>query len=299
MSNINIAVAADQSFVQHLAVMLASLHDNTASPDRIKLYVISSELEAEGFNRLKIFLNELNLDAEFIDFDDGLVNDYPVDGHIQISSYYRLFLHQLLPESCEECIYLDADLLVLDDISKFWNIDIKLNAIAGVLDSQSEPRDISLLGLKNGSEYINAGVLKINLAYWRNHKVHGIFKKFIETHRQYLLRHDQDVLNVCFDGAKLLVDQSWNLTRAPAFKSYLPLLFRQSSAMPKIVHYTSAFKPWNRDDPHPLRGLYWKYLKKTPWAGYRMPPITLRQRWNTFYLRMALIYFNLKRMMTR
>lgn len=32
-----------------------------------------------------------------------------------------------------------------------------------------------------------------------------------------------------------------------------------------IVHFTGTKKPWHLGCKHPERGLYWKYLKKTPY----------------------------------
>jgi len=296
---IHIAVAVDNAYVQHLAAMLSSLFANTAAGERIRVHVVGSGLDADQLDKINALIASHGGTMESYEFDLSILKDCPTHGHIELATYFRLMLHKVLPEDVKRCLYLDCDLIVIGDVADLWELGLGANEwIGGVQDAQPT-RELSVLGMPDDSEYINAGVLLINLEQWRKEAIEHRFLTFIAEKREHLQWWDQDVLNACCLGQKKLIARDWNLTRAHAFKAYLPLLFRRSSAMPKIVHYTSAYKPWKRNDPHPLRGLYWKYLKKTPWADYRMPAITWKERWDTLYLRMALIYFNLKRMLFR
>ena len=54
--------------------------------------------------------------------------------HKALSSYYRLLVGDLLPKELDKCIFLDVDICVCKDLSEIFNIDIKDNYIAGVLD---------------------------------------------------------------------------------------------------------------------------------------------------------------------
>ena len=54
--------------------------------------------------------------------------------HKALSSYYRLLVGDLLPKELDKCIFLDVDICVCKDLSELFNIDIKDNYIAGVID---------------------------------------------------------------------------------------------------------------------------------------------------------------------
>ena len=51
-------------------------------------------------------------------------------------SYYRLIVADLLPNNWSKCIYLDLDICVCKDLTELFNIDIKDNYIAGVVDPE-------------------------------------------------------------------------------------------------------------------------------------------------------------------
>ena len=46
---------------------------------------------------------------------------------------FRLLIASLLPESVEKCIYLDSDLITIDDIDKLWSQDLSNDYIGAVL----------------------------------------------------------------------------------------------------------------------------------------------------------------------
>lgn len=37
----------------------------------------------------------------------------------------------------------------------------------------------------------------------------------------------------------------------------------------RVIHFTGTSKPWSYYDSHPFRSDYYKYLRRTPWRGYR------------------------------
>jgi lipopolysaccharide biosynthesis glycosyltransferase len=46
---------------------------------------------------------------------------------------------------------------------------------------------------------------------------------------------------------------------------------------PFIVHYSGATKPWTFENDHPLRHLYYRHLRNTPYAGWRPRAAESRQ----------------------
>ena len=295
MSNeIHIAVAVDAKFMQHLAVMVCSVLENTKFPDRIRLYVIGSEVCIEDQERLDRMVRQYGCRMTYFEFDHAQLSDCPTHGHVDLATYFRLLLHRVLPFEIKSCLYLDCDMVVLGDVADLWNeAQDSRYQLSGVHEPLPD-RDLEPLNLKNDSEYINAGVLWVNLEMWREVGIEQKFFEVVRNKREHLLFWDQDVINLSCDGQKKLLPKGWNLTRAPALRVYLRLLFRLPSVMPNIVHYTSGSKPWSQRDAHPLRGLYWCYRKKTPWARHQMPTTSLKDRYYRLRQAASIVYHNFR-----
>ena len=63
--------------------------------------------------------------------DTALVLD-----HTTLPTMYRLLLPNLLPD-CDQCVYLDGDIIVTGDISSVFDIDISTYYIGAVRDIEA------------------------------------------------------------------------------------------------------------------------------------------------------------------
>ena len=70
---------------------------------------------------------------EFINMMN-LYKGLSVNLRIPTSAYYRLSLHDVLPQ-VDKIIYLDGDTLVFHDLKELIELDMKGNVVLGFLDS--------------------------------------------------------------------------------------------------------------------------------------------------------------------
>ena len=188
----------------------------------------------------------------------------------------------ILPDDVEKVLYLDCDIVVLGDISEFWNTDLSGCGAACIEDiGKDEDERYERLHYDRSYSYFNAGVLLINLDYWREHKVDKQCVKYFQTYPERILFNDQDLLNVVLHKDKVFVPLKWNMQdgfyRYGMDKKVADWnSFREELLHPVILHYTNK-KPWNYDSMHPLRSEYYKYLDMTPWQGQR-PLSSLKKR---------------------
>lgn len=201
---------------------------------------------------------------------------------ISMATYYRCMFSSILPESLEKVLYLDCDIVILGDISEFWNTDLSGCGAACVEDiGKDEDERYERLHYDKSCSYFNAGVLLINLDYWRKHKVDVQCVRYFETYPERIQFNDQDLLNVVLYKDKVFVPLKWNMQdgfyrygidkRVADWQA-----FREELLHPVILHYTNK-KPWNYDSMHPLRNEYYKYLDMTPWKGKR-PLSSVKER---------------------
>ena len=255
------------TYSQHAGVVTASIFENTRSP--VCVHILHDE-SLSGENREK-FLSLAERYAQNVVFHD--MSEYVkklgpdilrlVDNHFSPGSLYRLFAPQVL--TMEKVIYLDSDIVVNLDIKDLWEIPLEGCCLMGVLDdifSKAAQKRLSLNGIRcclNGcapSNYVNSGVLVMNLRWMReHHDMVGECSQWLLRHKHTAALPDQDFLNAFFRGRIKLANARFNRCN--------PYYGDPSNS---ILHATRA-KPWVEYKGTSIEPLYWKTLLKTPWAA--------------------------------
>jgi len=289
----NIVVASDDNFVQHCGTMLVSLFENNKK-NKITVYLLSEGISDENNEILKEIVSSRGGDYNYILVDSELLVDLPMPdfselSHISIATYYRLLIPILLPISVSKVIYLDCDIIVRKSIQELWGINIDDYAI-GAVYQMTEPMqvDTSRLSIPLSSGYFNAGVLLINVDYWREHNISFELMDFVKSHVDIIRYHDQDALNAVLYNKCLMLPCKWNMLTMFFRKNVLELFDCYNMTLnnkyedyknelmnvlsdPPIIHFVSRRKPWEAKCTHPFRNEYYKYLKGTPWNNLSEP----------------------------
>ena len=178
--------------------------------------------------------------------------------HVTQATFYRLFISDMLP-NLERIIYLDCDIIVEADLAELWSLDLSGCGNAGVIfgGDDTEVR----LGVPGGLE-MNAGILVMNLDFWRQN---DISRKCIEwLERTESIFMDNDAMNVILHGAQKGVDERWNLNPI-----HFNVYSEESTYPSRILHFAGAIKPWHKAYDFDFQDKYKKYLSLTPWIdGY-------------------------------
>lgn len=229
----------DDHYVMPFEVLFDSLVRTDSIPDATPIFVLhGNSLSNISKARILAFTKARRQEVSFVEVNDSLLSSAPValGDHVSVATYFRLFLADLLPENIEEALYLDADLLVLKSIRSLFNLPIA-NAIAAV-DHFSPAMSLLLWG-ETGGDYFQAGVLLINLRYWREQGLQKRFLEVLETNKHRIRFWDQCVLNLSIEG-------KWD--RLPIYfnvcHGMLPLLSKSSYDNIHILHYDGKGKPW-------------------------------------------------------
>ena len=164
--------------------------------------------------------NETKADYRLYFPEKDLLNNFSIKksgNRISIATYYRCLLSRILPVNIDKILYIDCDIVVLNDISEFWNTDITQYAIGCIEDIGSDEEEYySRLQYDKKYSYFNAGVLLINLKYWREHKIDEMCEQYFLAHSDRIRFNDQDLLNALLYKDKLFVPFRWCKTRSTA-----------------------------------------------------------------------------------
>ncbi len=116
--------AADESYAMPLAVTLHSAVNHLAVGEHLHVVLLDGGISESSWSGIRETLAELPISIDLIRPDLNLVNDLSISHHISHSAYLRLLADQLLPSWVDKVIYLDSDLIVLDDLCQLWQMDV-------------------------------------------------------------------------------------------------------------------------------------------------------------------------------
>ena len=161
---------------------------------------------------------------------------------------------RLLPHEVSKAIYLDCDIIVAGSLEPMWDTDLEGKAIAGVKDGWMtfENNSYDHLHYDRKYGYFNAGVVMLNLDYWRQIDIGTRLLDFIRSNRDNLPYMDQDALNGVLHEKKVWLPERYNLQTKNLHKAYwtdFPDHYQNTlmQELPKavIIHYCGKHKPWN------------------------------------------------------
>lgn len=199
--NINVAICVDDNYCQHISPMLYSIDKNTH--EKVDVYLIYYKLKPESLEYI-VRLNEVLTNVEI---KIRKLKDYHYERlslfketKLPTEAYFRLLLPELLP-GIKRVLYLDVDMLILNDLKELYQTKLGNNVMGVVRDfpftNDKNSWAYFLLG-DAGERYFNSGMLLLNLEVMRKNNIVEKFIKFISETSQYYFLGDQDAFNVFF-----------------------------------------------------------------------------------------------------
>ena len=262
-ATIPIFYAIDDGYAKFVAVSIKSLIMNANNNYNYDINVIYENLSEENAQKLKsletdnvkIILTEMNQNLSMItDKLGNRLREYT----FTLTIFFRLFIPVMFPKY-DKCIYVDADTIISDDISRLYNEDLGNNYLGCIVDKSTIDNEIlagyfeEVVGIPR-DKYINSGVLLMNSKKLRELKID---EKFLDLYTKYgfdVIAPDQDYINsMCYGHIKYLSD----------IYDAMPNPNNKEVENPVIIHYNLFLKPWQYDDVQ-YYDYFWKYAKSTP-----------------------------------
>ncbi len=256
---IPIYFAIDDNYAPYLVVTLQSIMDNRSSENFYKFYILNTYLSERNFNEIAKFNTE-NTSVEFIDvtkYMDSFGDKLHLRDYYTNTTYYRMFLPSIASQY-DKILYLDSDIIVLDDIANLFNHEIGDNLVGAITEDVMTNFEVfgnyveKAIGV-NRYKYFNAGILVMNTKQFRELDIENKFMELISTFTFELVQ-DEDYLNALCKGRVCHLAEGWN--RCPIPGTELP---REEL---HLIHYKIAWKPWKYDNVL-YQEYFWEYAAKT------------------------------------
>lgn len=279
----SIAIASDNNYVPHLGALIASILDNTTPDSFIDFIILDGGISQNNRRLLKKMMSPES-SIQFLDLE-GEFKNQAVHMHFSRATFYRLIIDKLISDR-EKVLYIDCDTIVLDDVSKLFNIDLNgytLGAVydyimhamcnlnvpsidfAGSLPAKEYLQNYVGLG-DNWDKYFQAGIILFDLKKLRELNISSIMIKSLLDKRYWFL--DQDILNKYFIKNIKYLEPNWNTVNCEINAGLTEIQQKELAHMfenPKIIHYAGyEAKPWNNFEAR-FHEYYFYYLRKTFW----------------------------------
>lgn len=260
---VNVCITADDKFAPYAATTLFSLLDNF-SGNLLNIYYVTEHLTPSSKSRTHRALDPFNVRLNWIDAPSEL-DKLPQSGWTAPISHARMFMNELLPNHVKTVLYLDSDMLVLDDISRIWrnpDDDFVLMACSDnkypTTGKTRSNRLFTEIGIEPDSDYFNSGLMMINLD---NFRIHDYLEQYLLLVKQYgesFSHCDQDIMNIIFNNKWEKLEGNWNATTYDINHN------EKSREEASILHFTGP-KPFNHRCRHLYKNLYFKYFYRSGW----------------------------------
>lgn len=244
---LNFVYCLDKNYNKQVLTSINSLIENCSKD--INIYIIHDEPDSLNLQTIK-----QNNGGEIKKYKIEVSDDFPnlKGAHVSKATYYRLYLSKYLPQNLEYIIYLDADILCLNDPiesieSTIRNMQVETLGLSAVTEmvyknnsSINNDRFIEL-DMEN-NKYFNAGVLVINFQEWQKNNIEEKLFDIMTKYYDKILYWDQDILNKYYDGKYFELEKINNFAFAIINKDrYDPQFIHETV---NFLHYNGKGKPW-------------------------------------------------------
>lgn len=283
---LDITCSTDDNYVQHYLVMLCSLFENNKQHDVFVHLIVNNNLSEQSKKLFSDLCRKYNNHCSYYYVDKEKFSNLKFrENHVLPEiCYYRMLASSLLPKEIHKVLYLDGDIVVLGDLKEIFDIDYTGYGVAAVRDaSPYTSLHRSEMSLSLDDRAFCAGVMMMNLDYWREHNCEDQLFEYASKNREVVYLEDQDALNFVFRHHWMALPPKWAKTPfsiIPIDGDLREFDEQEYNNDAKILHYASSQKPWY-DVWFPERKYYIKYLKKLNLPNAKLSHASKSMRWRT------------------
>lgn len=266
MSELSFIFCFDNKFNKQAYISINSLIENIKA--KFNLFIIHEE--PESFEKEILFLKSSDKINKVVIRKFDFISNFPnlENKHISAATYYRLAMDLVFEDYIDEldkCIYLDSDILTLNDPSEYINFIFKQmsnnNFLLGARTEYINSNELTKKKfgtLDMGSvKYFNAGVLIFNLKNLVENKTFLQAREILEKNELDFELWDQDILNKIIDGKYFEISNLVNF----AFKVAGDTQYINNNVI--FLHYQGNGKPWFIKNLTSINSYFFqKYSKK-------------------------------------
>ncbi|TVP90685.1 glycosyltransferase family 8 protein [Alkalibacterium sp.] len=271
---INLLFSLNENYVYPLKVLIQSITDNHPR-DSFCMYLLHNGISDDTINGLKDFIEKegdvfkpIKSDTFFRHSDKIAITRY-----YALEMYLWMFAPYLLPDDVDRVLYLDPDIVCINDLKSFYNKSFYGYSFVATNYKYKTKwvQPFNNLRLRNfeSDNYFNSGVVLMNLEKLRKTANPNEIVQSIRENKPFLILPDQDIFNLIFVND--ILEEDWRLYNMnPKVYEKLKILFPHKYNLSNVenevvfVHYSGKHKPWDEREKYKyvLGQYYFDFEKK-------------------------------------
>lgn len=267
----NLVFSFDENYIPTFKVLLHSIYLNNPE-EKINIYILHYEMKESALEDLKLALLAYNYNffpincKDFLEQTDNII----INRYYTIEMYLWLFAPYILPKEVERALYLDPDIINLNNIQRFYDLDFEDQLFIAmdykIKNKIIQPFNNLRLGTRWAEHYFNAGVVLMNIEKLRQERNPDEIAQAVLKNKALLILPDQDIFNYLYQGE--IKSEEWQLYNVDPrlyqlFQFVLPETYNLDWVEKEVVfiHYAGRNKPWLERENYKmdLGKYYFKY----------------------------------------
>lgn len=259
-ANINIGYGIDDNYSRATASSIVSICLNNPH-NTFNFHIIADNLSIDTKIKFKQLSKKYCINIYIYEVDISYLKKLPILNHYSTAIYFRLLLPLIL-KNYKQTIYLDADIICINNIKELFTLKLKTHIIAAVPDvSWTSKQRLSELKLNNHI-YFNSGMLIINIDNWNKLNISNQIIQLLNNPKYSFSHPDQDALNILLTKKIFYLDEKFNCIN----------MNNINLSHTCLLHFAAKAKPWHLSwtvSPSCNKtniNIYSHYEKLTPWS---------------------------------
>ncbi|KAL5561624.1 hypothetical protein UlMin_031371 [Ulmus minor] len=259
---IHITMTLDSNYLRGTIAAVLSLLQHATCPENLEFHFLWARFEPDIFSSIKSTFPYLRFRVYRFDSNRvrGKISKSIRQALDQPLNYARLYLAEIIPPEVKRVIYLDSDLVVVDDIAKLWEVELDDKVLAApeychtnftTYFSDEFWSDPNLSRTFSGRKpcYFNTGVMVVDVEKWRNGEYTQKMEEWMGVQKQKRIYHLGSLppFLLVLGGDIKRVDHRWN-QHGLGGDNLEGLCRDLHPGSISLLHWSGKGKPWLRLD---------------------------------------------------
>ncbi|KAJ7542149.1 hypothetical protein O6H91_10G092000 [Diphasiastrum complanatum] len=273
---VHIAMTLDATYLRGSMAAVFSVVKHAACPENIVFHFLVSDGDVELKALMRTTFPYLRFKIYY--FDEMLVKN-----RISLSvrqdleqplNYARNYLADIIEPCVQRVIYLDSDLVVVDDIARLWGTSLGSKTLGApeychanftkyFTNSFWSNRNFSSTFYERTPCYFNTGVMIMDLIKWRQHNYTKLIELWMDVQKEFRIYELGSLppFLLVFAGSIEAIEHRWN-QHGLGGDNVVGSCRSLHPGPVSLLHWSGKGKPWLRLDsgrPCPLDSLWAPY----------------------------------------
>ncbi|KAL9237665.1 hypothetical protein vseg_012186 [Gypsophila vaccaria] len=274
--NIHISMTLDANYLRGTMAAVFSILQHSTCPENFVFHFLSARHDPDIFTSISSTFPYLKFKIYRFDSNRvrGKISKSIRQALDQPLNYARIYLADILPSNVRRVIYLDSDIIVVDDITKLWQVNLEERVVAApeychtnfttyFTDSFWQDPILSKTFARRKPCYFNTGVMVLDVKKWKKEAYTQRVEEWMVVQKLKRIYHLGSLppFLLIFAGNIKAVDHRWNQhgLGGDNFEGKCRSLHPGPIS---LLHWSGKGKPWLRLDsrkPCPIDHLWAPY----------------------------------------